>query len=318
MGQARQKLSRLAKWSGLVAVALILLLEGASICFDPWLSGPIPDGFPIHNGALTILWGSPLGPGVTPWRLLVFLPNSPEFRWWFVILQLADGGAVWIPLWFVALALAFPTAWLWLRDQPGNELGQSAFCARLLASRLLVWLVFGVVLNVAVTWALACKPISGLPNAWPAKRSAAVTREVLGPRMDASGACPSNATMADLVGWPFRSLRRIWVWDSRDSVLPGVMLVSHGPGLPRESLSLPAFAEKWIGRHEQLPLRPLWPGFLLNSLLYTVPVALVWLAPGVIKRWLRNREGHCSKCGYDLIGLAAGANCPECGSGTQN
>ena len=29
----------------------------------------------------------------------------------------------------------------------------------------------------------------------------------------------------------------------------------------------------------------------------------------------RARRGACAKCGYDRVGLAAGAKCPECGEG---
>ena len=46
-------------------------------------------------------------------------------------------------------------------------------------------------------------------------------------------------------------------------------------------------------------------------------VALLAAAP-IGWRWHRDRRerlgrGHCPKCGYDLVGLAAGAVCPECG-----
>jgi hypothetical protein len=50
---------------------------------------------------------------------------------------------------------------------------------------------------------------------------------------------------------------------------------------------------------------------------------LVWLAIGLylllggkllINRFCAEVVGRCPKCGYDLVGVATGANCPECGT----
>jgi len=61
-----------------------------------------------------------------------------------------------------------------------------------------------------------------------------------------------------------------------------------------------------------LPVRPIWPGFLIDTLFY----AAIWFggffAPGMAKRAIRRKRGRCPRCGYDLRGdLAAG--CSECG-----
>jgi hypothetical protein len=32
------------------------------------------------------------------------------------------------------------------------------------------------------------------------------------------------------------------------------------------------------------------------------------------RRWRRGKRGLCRRCGYNLVGLAAGSVCPECGS----
>ena len=52
---------------------------------------------------------------------------------------------------------------------------------------------------------------------------------------------------------------------------------------------------------------PLWPAALL-SLLAT---AAAWRADATYLR--RVRVGLCPACGYDRVGLAVGAVCPECG-----
>lgn len=76
------------------------------------------------------------------------------------------------------------------------------------------------------------------------------------------------------------------------------------------------------GRYVEVPLRPIWPGVLGNTLFYAVPAALVLSALRVvvlgIRRALRSararrraRRGRCIGCGYELgEGVTV---CPECG-----
>ncbi|HRQ73471.1 MAG TPA: hypothetical protein PLU35_10625 [Phycisphaerales bacterium] len=63
-----------------------------------------------------------------------------------------------------------------------------------------------------------------------------------------------------------------------------------------------------------IPLRPIWRGVALNSLIYaglwTAPVCIVPMA----RIGLRRRRGLCPACAYDLLGDFA-AGCPECGWG---
>ena len=59
-----------------------------------------------------------------------------------------------------------------------------------------------------------------------------------------------------------------------------------------------------------LPLRPLWPGFIANTVFYAT---LVWLptCPFVLRRFLRVRRGLCVKCAYPMSETAV---CSECGT----
>ena len=64
----------------------------------------------------------------------------------------------------------------------------------------------------------------------------------------------------------------------------------------------------WFG----LPLRPIWPQFLVDVMCF----AAMWLAvlsgPTWLRRLIRLRRGHCPQCDFDLRGDAA-PGCPECG-----
>ncbi len=66
------------------------------------------------------------------------------------------------------------------------------------------------------------------------------------------------------------------------------------------------------GKVAALPLRPIWPGFAVNSLFYA---AILWLAipgPFALRRLIRRRRGLCPACAYDLRHGEHEA-CPECG-----
>lgn len=66
-----------------------------------------------------------------------------------------------------------------------------------------------------------------------------------------------------------------------------------------------------------IPLCPVWPGFAINTLLYTGILWFLTLCPFQLRRQLRrhirHRRGSCLKCGYDL-NHADHKACPECGA----
>ena len=66
----------------------------------------------------------------------------------------------------------------------------------------------------------------------------------------------------------------------------------------------------------KLPMRPIWPALLANTVILTGILVMVWLIAVVLRRFvvesMRLRRGRCMQCGYDLrFDLAPG--CPECG-----
>ena len=63
---------------------------------------------------------------------------------------------------------------------------------------------------------------------------------------------------------------------------------------------------------EVLPLRPVWPGFVINTGLYALALLVLYCLWWLGRRNIRFLRGRCLICGYDLRGdLKSG--CSECG-----
>ena len=105
-------------------------------------------------------------------------------------------------------------------------------------------------------------------------------------------------------GWPLLALDG----DQRAGVVRSgrVLTWQFGIAVPR-----PAF-DKPNSSGAILPLRPLWPGFAINTVFYAVILWLIAFGPFAARRIVRRRRGHCPQCGYDLRG-AEHEVCPECG-----
>ncbi len=69
----------------------------------------------------------------------------------------------------------------------------------------------------------------------------------------------------------------------------------------------------WLSTHygfTALPAHVLWPGFLLNTMLYGAVMYLPF-ALFAVRRWNRVRRGLCPRCGYPM---GESAVCSECGN----
>ncbi|MHC5022458.1 MAG: hypothetical protein ACYTGG_00915 [Planctomycetota bacterium] len=60
-----------------------------------------------------------------------------------------------------------------------------------------------------------------------------------------------------------------------------------------------------------LPLRPLWPGFAVNTVFYAAMIWLLIPGPFVLRRVIRCRRGLCPWCAYPV---GASTVCTECGA----
>ncbi len=111
--------------------------------------------------------------------------------------------------------------------------------------------------------------------------------------------------MRSFVGeYKFRGLPDISPWDE-SQFEPKNMLEFEFP-TPTSSIT--------SSRDVALPTRPLWAGFVVNSVVHGSLLFGLVRGPSLIRRGLRSRRGRCPACAYDLNhNLAPG--CPECGWG---
>lgn len=117
-----------------------------------------------------------------------------------------------------------------------------------------------------------------------------------------------DAAIEEAHGWPFRSFWCEIGWDNTGN---DWTLVSHGGFLlsDDEVHINPEYSGLRV-----IPYRPVWSGVVLNTAILGLFLSAVLLGPGLIRRVIRRRRGHCLQCGYDLLG-EYGAGCPECGWG---
>ena len=85
----------------------------------------------------------------------------------------------------------------------------------------------------------------------------------------------------------------------------GRKTISSEGGIETSLASWYPFQTPWM-----LPLRPIWPGFVGNTLFHA---GLLWLlvrGPFVLRRVIRSKRGQCPHCGYPVNESPV---CTECG-----
>jgi hypothetical protein len=113
-------------------------------------------------------------------------------------------------------------------------------------------------------------------------------------------------------GWPIRAMSLTDRYVQQVVGLPGAGMRGAETESHDYGLRLPLMqGTHSLGNRGTVPLRPLWPGFLVDTAFWGGAAFIVWSVPGFVRRRARRRRGRCVRCGYELKGLAV---CPECGS----
>jgi hypothetical protein len=209
-----------------------------------------------------------------------------------------------------------------------------------------ILLLLGAIVNVAVAWGLAaCSPLL-IKTVWKAEfrklqtqqRDGSWRLEKDGWEAVASGIWPYEFPTPTLVVRSIGPGVRVidvaalvegnslpWELTEWRSGWPMHALSGHAAGHPRLSYAwqpnryvkydehlweVPLPSQSKMNQDCKLPLRPLWPGFALNTLLYAVILWLLFAAPFALRRWRRVRRGECPACAYPV---GTSAVCTECG-----
>ena len=107
-------------------------------------------------------------------------------------------------------------------------------------------------------------------------------------------------------GWPMRSMwhEPLCTIGDRD----------HRRVLPSQGGYIRTSLPSWRGMFlRAIPLRPVWPGFAVNTIFYAAILWLLICGPFALRRLIRRRRGLCPACGYDMT-HAEHESCPECGT----
>jgi len=193
--------------------------------------------------------------------------------------------------------------------------------------KLMLFLLLGAIVNVAVAWGCAIwapshgerarrVELDALPDV--TKYGLRAHSENDGVRVDNTGLTFTTVITAQgvlgltVAGWPQRSMEGALRFESALTHPPAVPTIIHAVALGNSIRRRDREFPNWPF---VLPLRPIWPGFAVNTVFYAAVLWLLIAAPFALRRRRRIRRGLCPKCAYDLRGSAPGSTaCPECGA----
>jgi len=204
--------------------------------------------------------------------------------------------------------------------------------------RILFLLILGVVTTVGVAWGLAATSAPRFEN-WTITGDPSVQQtwtlhvpdDVEQRRFRRGDARSGNDVGVDEIiqydiggmHGPFRSLHvlraglparalRCHYWTRH---LDSLDVLGHYE--PRSVLFWPSDADHSDKQRVRvLPLRPVFPGFLVDTLFYAAMWFGIFFGVAALRRFVRKKRGRCVTCGYDLRG-EFDKGCAECGWGRE-
>lgn len=109
------------------------------------------------------------------------------------------------------------------------------------------------------------------------------------------------------IGFPVATLRFDERKDSQSGVIPIEVSRLHDGFRFHDPRFTPGQMHLWT-----LPIMPVWPGIVLNSVLYAFVVWLSWMPLQALRRRSRLRRGECVRCRYPIV--PGKQVCSECGT----
>lgn len=123
---------------------------------------------------------------------------------------------------------------------------------------------------------------------------------------------PGDWTVVHETGWPYHGIR------GRSRAQPNGTWRASGAIDMKTDLEMMLFVDPNappVARDttpKVLPLMPMWPGALLNTLIFAGMLAALAMLVLAVRTTVRLARGGCPFCAYDLRRQFAGG-CPECG-----
>ncbi len=160
-----------------------------------------------------------------------------------------------------------------------------------------IFLLAGAVVNVAVAWGMAAS-VNPLHSKQPGSRpDGSYETHIKSARVTFSGG-QSVLHIVATAGWP------LTCGSYEYNIAGGIGSIEGGFELG---------VWPWPGRGfgpRALPLRPVWPGFAVNTLLYATLLWLLTCLAIAVRCFLRLRRGLCPECAYPM---GESEVCTECG-----